>query len=273
MRAAFIGFSEAGPAFAEAMITRGAEVRAFDLRSLDPETAPEQRRLCARVGAAHSGSLAAAVEGAGLVISTVTAAAALPVAREAAIHLTGAQVYLDLNSVAPGTKLAVRDALAATGARVVEGVAMGRIAEGRLPPVLMSGPHAADLAPRLAALGWDARDVGPDWGAAPAAKMLRSVMVKGFEALLVEAFAAADAAGAADPLLGTLSDWLPGIDWASLVPYHRGRVRRHGARRAAELEECARFLEALGVPAPTTRAAARTQADWSGRPDPRASEA
>ncbi|KIT16250.1 NAD(P)-binding domain-containing protein [Jannaschia aquimarina] len=244
MIVAFIGFSEAGPAFAEAMVGNGAEVRAFDLRSLDARQAEAQAALCARVGAAHSGSLAAALDGADLVVSTVTAGAALRVARDAAPLLAAEACYLDMNSISPDGKRAVGDAVAPNA--FVEGVAMGRIAEGKLPRVLLSGPGSAIWAERLAALGWSAKSAGEAWGAAPKAKLLRSVMVKGFEALLVEAFEGARAESLEPVLLETLADWIPELDWPAFTSYHLGRVAKHGPRRAEELRECAAMLEQMG---------------------------
>lgn len=265
MKIAFIGFSEAGPAFADVMARHGATVAAFDLRSLDQETAAEQRAHTARVGARHSGSMAAAIEGAEIVISTVTASAALRVAQDAAAHLTPAQVYCDLNSVSPATKLTIRDAVLPTGARYVEAVAMGRTAEGRLPPLLLSGPDAENLAAQLSKMGLAVSVAGPDWGAAPAAKLFRSVVVKGMEAVLSEAFDAAARKDAVEPLIATLSDWVPGIDWRDFVTYHLGRVSKHGKRRAAELRECAAFLEDLGVSASATAGAAERQAQMADK--------
>lgn len=265
MKVAFIGFREAGPAFAEPMVRRGARAAVFDLASLEPGGAEAQRILCARAGAAHSGSLAAALDGAQLV---VTAGAAVGAAREAAAHLRTGQTYVDLNSGAPATKVAVREAMAQSGATFVEGVAMGRVAEGALPPVLLSGPTADALASTLTDLGWDARSAGAAWGAASTVKLLRSVVVKGLEALLTEAFAGAARADAAQALTDTLGDWAPGIDWRDIAPYHLGRVRVHGARRAQELTECAALLAELGLEAHAVRGAAETQARWAGRAHP-----
>lgn len=259
MNITFIGFSEAGPAFADVMIRGGATVTAFDIRSLDPETAAEQRAHTARVGARHSGSMAAAIANADLVISTVTASSALAVSKEAATHLKENQCYCDLNSVSPATKLAIRDAVIPSGATFVEAVAMGRTAEGRLPPLLLSGQFAPTLAQSLGKLGIDVSVAGREWGAAPAAKLLRSVVVKGFEAVMSEAIEAAIRTDSLEPLFGTLSDWLPGVDWADFARYHIGRMEKHGVRRAAELRECAEFLDALGVSTATTLGASVRQ--------------
>lgn len=265
MNITFIGFSEAGPAFADVMIRGGAAVTAFDLRSLDPETAAEQRAHTARVGARHSGSMAAAIANADVVISTVTASAALAVAQEAAGYLEEGQCYCDLNSVSPGTKLAIRDAIAPSGASFVEAVAMGRTAEGRLPPLLLSGQFAPALARSLSKLGIDVTVAGTEWGAAPAAKLLRSVVVKGFESIISEALEAAARTDAIDPLLDTLSDWMPGVDWPTVTKYHLNRMKKHGTRRAAELRECADFLTALDVSASTTTGAAIRQDEMGAR--------
>lgn len=263
MRAAFIGFSEAGSAFARSAVQHGAFVSAFDLRSLDAATAGRQTALCARVGVECHDHLASALAGADIVVSTVTAGAALAVAQDAAHAMTADQVFLDLNSVSPATKSEIRDTLRPFGIRFVEGVAMGRVVEDQLPPVLLSGPFADGILLQLRAMGWPVENAGRAWGTAPAVKLLRSAVVKGMEALLVEAFGGAARVGGTAPLLATLGDWLPGVDWPEFARYHLERVARHGRRRSEELAECAAFLDEIGAASAAVRGAAQTQSGVS----------
>ena len=88
-------------------------------------------------------------------------------------------------------------------------------------------------------------------GAAAAAKLIRSVMIKGIEALSAECLLAADAAEVTDIVLNSL-----GKDWPEKLNYHLERMMRHGSRRAAEMQEAALMLESLGVSSDMTRAAA-----------------
>jgi len=77
--------------------------------------------------------------------------------------------------------------------------------------------------------------------------MIRSVMVKGLEALTFECAAAAEQAGVLDEVMASLDasekDW----DWMTRTAYNRERMETHGLRRAAEMEEVAKTLRELGV--------------------------
>ncbi len=254
MKVAFLGFSEAGPAFADVLSTHGAEVSAYDPRLAGEDTL---RAVARDLGVTVCPTPEAAVTGAELVISTVTAASACAAARGAASALSGGQTYLDLNSCAPDTKRAVASIVTATGADFVEGVAMGLIrGRGDAVPLLLCGPTADALAARLRDSGLNARPVGDELGRASAIKLMRSVYVKGIEALFVEAQAAADRLGVEEEVLASLAETFPGPDWAALSEYHIGRVRAHGTRRAEELEEASAMIEGLGLPSRIARAAA-----------------
>ncbi len=78
--------------------------------------------------------------------------------------------------------------------------------------------------------------------------MVRSVMVKGIEALTAEMILAADAAGVTEGVLASL-----GGDWAAKADYNLDRMLAHGTRRAAEMEEVAQTLQELGIDPLMTR--------------------
>jgi 3-hydroxyisobutyrate dehydrogenase-like beta-hydroxyacid dehydrogenase len=180
-------------------------------------------------------------------VSAVTASSNLDAARSALPGLAGGQFYLDINSVSPRRK---REAAAIVGsrARFVDVAVMAPI----LPllhrtPMLVAGPPAADLLPLLLACGMKAEKAGDEVGAAIAIKMVRSVMIKGLEALTLECFLAASEAGVEDQIIASLSHSFPGLDWPKIVEYNLERMANHGIRRAHEMEEVADTLRELGV--------------------------
>ena len=103
------------------------------------------------------------------------------------------------------------------------------------------------------------RIVGADVGRASAIKMIRSVMVKGIEALTDEMMAAAAAAEVADEVLASLDASEAARPWAQRAAYNLERMATHGARRAAEMEESAKTLQSLGVEPLLTRATVQRQ--------------
>jgi 3-hydroxyisobutyrate dehydrogenase-like beta-hydroxyacid dehydrogenase len=100
---------------------------------------------------------------------------------------------------------------------------------------------------------------GADVGAAAAIKMVRSVMIKGIEALTAECFLAAARAGVVDEVAASLKNNYPGLDWAKVVPYNLERMASHGERRAAEMEEVAATLRELGIEPLMTTATVKRQ--------------
>jgi 3-hydroxyisobutyrate dehydrogenase-like beta-hydroxyacid dehydrogenase len=251
---ALIGFGEAGMAFAGAW---RAHARAFDIKTDDPALAAAKRADYAGAGIAGADTLAEALVGAELVISVVTADQALAAASAAAKLIAPGALYCDFNSVAPQTKLEAARLIEAAGALYADVAVMAPVHPALLSvPMLVSG---ADACASLTALGFSPRRIDGPVGRASTIKMLRSVMVKGIEALTAECFLAARLAGVAEEVAASLDASWPGTDWAAKADYNLGRMRAHGLRRAAEMEEVAATLEGLGQGADMARATAEVQ--------------
>ncbi len=194
-----------------------------------------------------------ALREADIVISAVTASSNLDAAQSARDGLSASQFYLDINSVSPQRK---REAagIVADRARFVDVAVMAPVLPLRhKTPLLVAGPAAADLAPLLRGCGMSVDEAGPEVGAAIAMKMVRSVMIKGLEALTQECFLAAQAGGVEDRLIASLTQTFPTLDWARIADYNLERMASHGIRRAAEMREVAKTLEDLGVEPLMTR--------------------
>ncbi|MGE5722413.1 MAG: DUF1932 domain-containing protein [Sphingomonadales bacterium] len=258
---AFLGFGEAAQAFAEQWGAQAAAaVRAFDIKTDDPATAGAKRADYARFGVRGCDTIAEALGEAGLAISVVTADQAVAAARAAAAVLKPGALYCDFNSVAPQTKAEAAKIVEAAGARYADVAVMAPVRPARLAvPLLVSGPHSADACALLAAAGFGPRDLGGEIGRASVIKMLRSIMVKGIEALTAECFLAAHKAGVTDEVAGYLNKSWPGVDWREKADYNLDRIIVHGVRRAAEMDEVAATLANLGMANAMTRATADTQ--------------
>jgi 3-hydroxyisobutyrate dehydrogenase-like beta-hydroxyacid dehydrogenase len=246
-RLCFIGFGEAGQALASGLREAGVQtMSAWDILFPDAEgqsLLEAGKRIGVRVGT----SVADAIEGADVVVSAVTAASSLDAAESAKPHLRGDQFYLDINSVSPGRKQETARFLDGA-ARYVDVAVMAPVHPARhRTPILLAGPSAAVIEPILTALDMRTTVAGADIGAAAAIKMVRSVMIKGMEALTLECFLAAERAGVAEQIIATLSKSFPTLDWPKIVGYNLERMASHGVRRAAEMEEVADTLRELGI--------------------------
>ena len=77
--------------------------------------------------------------------------------------------------------------------------------------------------------------------------MIRSVMIKGIEALTLECFLAAQRAGIVDEVAASLKNNYPTLDWDKVIEYNLERMASHGIRRADEMEQVAETLRELGI--------------------------
>lgn len=234
MTIAFIGFGEAGGILA-ADLAREHAVTIWDCKLNGP--AREAMGKKARDSRVQVGSsLAQALESATLVFSTVTAGEALKVAQQAAALLQPGQYFLDLNSVAP-------------------------VPPARLQtPLLIGGPQAEAIAPRLQGLGLNARYGASKVGQVSAIKMCRSVMIKGLEALTTECLFAAREYGVEEEVLSSLHHSFPSLGWTGAFPdYLISRVAEHGIRRSEEMEEVVKTLRDVGSAGIMSEAIAKSQ--------------
>jgi 3-hydroxyisobutyrate dehydrogenase-like beta-hydroxyacid dehydrogenase len=208
-----------------------------------------------QLGIAGCASAAEAVAGSDLVLCTVTADQAVAAAKTAAPHLTPGTFWCDLNSCAPSSKREAAAIIDKAGGRYVDVAVMAPVRPKlNMVPLLISGPHAQASAPLLTDLPMSVRVVEGPVGAASSIKMIRSIMVKGLEALTAECMLAAVAAGVEEEVMDSLMRSHPGTDWPAQAAYNFERAMIHGARRAAEMEEVAKTIADLGLPDDMARA-------------------
>ena len=262
---ALIGFGEAAQAFIEGMgDTAPAGARGYDLKStaVDPKIRAAKVADFTRfnvVGAASSGE---AIREASVVFSLVTADQALVAARGAAAAIRPGALFFDGNSVSPRTKQRAAEAIEAAGGRYVDTAIMSPVRPAlTAAPLLLSGPHAEVGAETLTRLGFsNVRALEGPVGSSSAVKMIRSVMVKGIEALTAECLSAAVAAGVDQEVLASLDASDRPQSWITRGDYNLDRMMVHGGRRAEEMREVVATLQDLGVTPAMSRATVAWQA-------------
>lgn len=254
-----IGFGEAASTFAGAA-GWAARAAAFDINSA-------KGPAMAEIGVMQAADRAAALAGASLVLSLVTADQAVSAARDCAGLLAEGAIWCDMNSVAPGTKREAAALVEGAGGRYVDVAVLAPVDPARLAvPLLLAGEAAAEAEALLRAAGFtNVRVVGAEVGRASAIKMIRSVMVKGVEALTAEMMLAAEAAGVTDEVLASLDASEKPKPWSEKADYNIERMTTHGLRRAAEMEESAKTLRSLGVDPVMTDGTVVRQREMAGQ--------
>ncbi len=255
-----IGFGEAGSTFALAG-DWAAAAHVYDAKTECATTRDVMLAAYAQAGVLPARFMEDALDGVELILSLVTADQALVVAEAAAALIAPGAIFCDMNSVAPQTKQVAAQAIEAAGAHYVDVAVMAPVDPARLNvPLLLSGKKAGVAEARLRALGFaKMRVVGAEVGRASSIKMIRSVMVKGIEALTAECVLAADAADVLDEVLASLDASDKAKPWDTRADYNLDRMLVHGLRRAAEMEEVVKTLEGLGTGAAMTRGTVERQ--------------
>lgn len=254
-RVAIIGFGEAGSIFANAA-GWGPKASAFDIN-------PVRLARVSTAGLTPAADAESALAGASIGLSLVTAGSAIAAAEQGAPFLQQGALWIDMNSVAPDTKSAAAAIIEAAGGNYVDAAILAPVDPARMKvPILLSGPAGEDARIALTALGFvNLRIVGDRIGQASAIKMIRSVMIKGIEALTGEMMAAADAAGVTAEVLSSLDASERLRPWSERAEYNLERMATHGVRRAEEMEEAVKTLRSLGVEPTMTTGTVRRQRD------------
>jgi 3-hydroxyisobutyrate dehydrogenase-like beta-hydroxyacid dehydrogenase len=247
-RLCFIGFGEAGQAIASGLRDTGIEsIAAWDIL-FPTDDGAGLRQAGETIGARIASSAADAVRDSDIIISAVTAASSFEAAKSVEPHLTGNPYFLDINSVSPGRKKET-EKLLGSKARYVDVAILAPIHPARhQTPLLLAGPHAETVVPLLMdELEMRGAIAGNEVGQAAGLKMIRSVMIKGIEALTLECFLAAKRAGIVDEVAASLKNNYPTLDWNKVIEYNIERMASHGVRRADEMDQVAETLRELGI--------------------------
>jgi 3-hydroxyisobutyrate dehydrogenase len=242
-----IGLGEAGATYAAALTAAGPTVTGFD--PVAPTT-PE--------GVTRAATAAEACEGADVVLVMTGAAAARSVAQECLPVLDAGSVYADFTSSSPGVMQELGQLPSKAGFADV--AILGPVsALGEKTPLMVSGPGAPAVADLLRPLGVTVEITEGGPGAAMAHKLLRSVLMKGLAAVVVEAVNAGKAAGLEGWIRGQIANQLAGDGQAVIDRFLTGTTK-HALRRSREMQETASYLSELGVPSEMTAASAAAHA-------------
>ncbi len=252
---AIIGFGEAGQTFAKAARWESNAI-VFDLKTLQVGNVSEKLQDMSTLGVDPGTSNQDAVSKAPYVLSLVTADQAFSVAAESSKCISEGSFFFDMNSVSPDSKMKASKLIEQAGAHYIDTAIMAPVIPKYLDvPILVSGPQAQTSVNVLNRLGFsNVKYVGPQTGRASSIKMLRSIMVKGMEALTAECVIAAEKAGVLEEVLSALGD-----DWVDRADYNLDRIMIHGERRAAEMDEVVKTLSALDMPCHLTAGTAAHQ--------------
>lgn len=247
---AFIGFGELAQGLAKGLKQEGLEnICTFDkAMSTESDTGTVMRKACQDIGVTIVNSLEDLIKGSDVIFSTVTPAAAHIVAKAAAESLQPGQIYGDLNSCTPNLKKQSMAVILPSGADYVDvGVVGGISIQGHKIPCLLCGENAASLKERMQPYGMNLEVVEGPVGTAALIKMLRSVVLKGIEALMLEMFMAAEEYGLQDTMMNSIAGTFNRGDFEKYSDMLMSTHGLHAARRSDETQMILETIKEVGV--------------------------
>lgn len=253
-RFGLVGFGEIGSTVGLGLRNAGLEsVAAYDKFAFDgpfSELIQERARKSGVVLVRSNQELADAAD---VIFSATPGSASVASAASFAQCLNARHVFVDFASATPKIKQTVAERLASTGALLGDGSIEGTPLQGYRMTMLSSGPAGERIRDHLNPWGMKIEFVGEELGTASGIKILRSVLIKGIEALHDEMFLAARRYGIADRVLASASKtlarpWMETVQ--SLLP--SGVI--HAKRRAEELEMSAEAVRDAGIEPTMTEA-------------------
>ena len=243
MKVAVLGLGEAGSLLASDLALFGDDVAGYD---------PAITSSIEGVNRCESAK--AALAGRDLVLAVTHASHAAPLLDSVVEDLSPGAIYADLSTSSPGLKESLAAVAAGRSVRFVDVALMAPVpGRGLGVPALAAGEGAVGFAQLINDRGGRVTVVGEIAGAAAARKLLRSVVMKGLAALLIESTEAAERYGVGDWFWHHLVEQLGAID-EPLLRRLRLATSTHAVRRVEEMEAARELLTDLGVPAKMTEA-------------------
>ncbi len=264
-RIALLGFGEAGSTIAQGLkcawcknSAQSRRILAVDIALGKDPRGKSMEALARELDVDISSHYTAALGSAAVVISVVTGEQAIDAAQAAKPWLTPGSYYLDFNSITGPQTCDVAKVFDQSEIHFIDVAVMGGFeALGIEVPLLLAGLDAAIINDWMNRSGFTARVLATRVGDASAVKILRSVMVKGIEALAVECLVAAHRQNLVSEVLDNLGD-IDRQGFAAFIQTLTTTHLVHAKRRMEEVEKAAVNLRNTGIKPLMTEATRRS---------------
>ena len=246
-RLGLVGYGEIGSTLGAGLKDAGlASIVAYDKFAFDGPYADLIQGRANKAGVTLVRSNQELADKSDLIVSVTPGVASLDSAAAFASCLMSRHTFSDFASATPKIKQGVAARLACTGALVGDCSIEGTPMQGYGMPMLASGPAGERVCELLVPWGMSISFVGPDLGKATAIKIIRSVLIKGIEALTDEMLLAGRRYGIDDVVLASACKTLD-RPWIKTVESVTPSGVIHAKRRAEELEMSTEAVEDVGI--------------------------
>ncbi|MBQ9565569.1 MAG: NAD(P)-dependent oxidoreductase [Synergistaceae bacterium] len=252
----FIGFGEAAYNMGKGLRGEGFEtIRAYDV-ALDKE-GPYRDTVLKRCEDAKITAVSSAkelVENSDVVVIAVPARFTASTAEGLIPFARAGQLFVDVTTALPDIKAKQAEAFAAKGAEYIDSAMLGSLMLlGHKVPILASGKGSRRwhdlMTPFNMKIGLVNKD-DPDSvpvGEASRIKLVRSVFMKGIEALIVETMLFARKCGIEDNILDSITGSMDKESFRNMAVRMAAADLIHSERRSFEVGESMELMKAVGV--------------------------
>lgn len=254
----FLGFGEVGSGVARGLRREGLEkVSAYDGLAFSGRYADLIQRRAQEAGVRLLHSPVDLAKECEVIVGATPGSESVAAAESLLPGLGPDHLYVDLAAATPGVKERVGEILAPTGATLGDGAIMSSpLEDGHRIAILASGAGAEQFRDLLTPWGMRITVVGEKLGAASGIKSLRTVFMKGIEALLVECAMGSARYGILDDVLGSIAQWMDQRPFMKSANFLMSTDAIHAERRAKETDMSVEALKEIGVDPIMTRATA-----------------
>ncbi len=233
---ALFGLGEAGSLIAIDMQKAGNNISAYD-----------PKHVVTPAGVDRVQTPSEAVADADVVVALTAGDDALSALDQAITDIPSTALYADFSTSSASAKLAMADRAARFGFEFVDVALMTLVpGKGLRTPVTVAGTGALRFEEIFSSLGMPVHRLDGNAGDAATRKLLRSVMMKGLAAVIIESMRAGKAAGCSEWLWENLSTEIAQADQAFITRLVTG-TQPHAHRRLHEMECSAELLKDLGI--------------------------
>ena len=252
----FIGFGEAPHCICKGLLSGAApRIIAYDIMAEDAKLGPRIRQRAQDTNVTLVGSLQELLENAAYIFNFTSAKYALSIAGQAAEFLKPGVNYADMNSASPMVKQEIGRIVGKNGALFTDAAVMELVPpNGPRVPIAASGTGARAFTDTLNSIGMNATYISDTAGSSSSMKMFRSIFMKGFTCLLLESLSASYQMGVGKEVMDSIAGTLTKNTPDQLANLLINRTAVGAERRVSEMKDVVSTLEAMGLPAFTSKA-------------------
>jgi 3-hydroxyisobutyrate dehydrogenase-like beta-hydroxyacid dehydrogenase len=243
MNVGIIGFGEVGQVFAMGLLKNNPNVKVYVYDILLEKKQTEIEDKIFNIGAEpvyHIDKLSQKCE---IVLSLVNSSASINVAKEFSKELESQAIFIDFTTSTPQDKKISEKLVQDQKGLYVDAAIMGTVATEKYKvPLLLSGSHASETEQHLTKLGFNCQIVELPNGASSSIKLLRSIFMKGLEALILETMITAKNYGVNKEVLDSISNTLNNNDFTTFSNALITTHMIHKNRRMKEVSDSLKLI-------------------------------